>query len=176
MTNCWLHWTQLTRIESTGEQHHRNHGVSSAGAALSVVLLTLGARLSRRNPQAGLPSRIVRRTTAVYVITVAHYVRDCLGEKHRQINKTLIRSARPEGRNVISADNQKKAAVEEHWKASERGDTETEHAIYSPDAILDYPQSGNDSGAVTRFPRNAADILPRDTSRSSGSSAAGIFG
>src|SRR5580704_6643144 len=35
-----------------------------------------------------------------------------------------------------------RAAVEEHWQASESGDTETEHAIYAMDAILDYPQSG----------------------------------
>jgi hypothetical protein len=35
-----------------------------------------------------------------------------------------------------------RAAVEEHWAASERGDTETEHAVYAEDAILDYPQSG----------------------------------
>jgi ketosteroid isomerase-like protein len=35
-----------------------------------------------------------------------------------------------------------RAAVEEHWLASERGDTEAEHAIYAEDAILDYPQSG----------------------------------
>jgi hypothetical protein len=35
-----------------------------------------------------------------------------------------------------------RAAVEEHWRASERGDTEAEHAIYAADAILDYPQSG----------------------------------
>jgi hypothetical protein len=34
------------------------------------------------------------------------------------------------------------AALEEHWRASERGDTELEHAIYAADAILDYPQSG----------------------------------
>lgn len=34
------------------------------------------------------------------------------------------------------------AAIEEHWRASERGDTEAEHAIYAEDAILDYPQSG----------------------------------
>jgi SnoaL-like domain len=33
-------------------------------------------------------------------------------------------------------------AVEEHWRASEAGDTEAEHAIYSEDALLDYPQSG----------------------------------
>jgi len=32
--------------------------------------------------------------------------------------------------------------LEEHWRASERGDSEAEHAIYAVDAILDYPQSG----------------------------------
>jgi hypothetical protein len=35
-----------------------------------------------------------------------------------------------------------RGAIEEHWSASERGDTEAEHAIYAEDAILDYPQSG----------------------------------
>jgi SnoaL-like protein len=35
-----------------------------------------------------------------------------------------------------------RTAVEEHWLASDRGDTETEHAIYAADAVLDYPQSG----------------------------------
>ncbi|ACU74023.1 conserved hypothetical protein [Catenulispora acidiphila DSM 44928] len=35
-----------------------------------------------------------------------------------------------------------KAAIEEHWQASERGDVEAEHALYAEDAILDYPQSG----------------------------------
>jgi hypothetical protein len=35
-----------------------------------------------------------------------------------------------------------KAAIEEHWLASEQGDNEVEHAIYATDAILDYPQSG----------------------------------
>jgi hypothetical protein len=33
-------------------------------------------------------------------------------------------------------------AVEEHWRTSECGDTEAEHAIYAEDATLDYPQSG----------------------------------
>ena len=42
----------------------------------------------------------------------------------------------------MNPDGQKRAALEEHWQASERGDTEVEHAIYSADAILDYPQSG----------------------------------
>ena len=35
-----------------------------------------------------------------------------------------------------------RARIEEHWEASERGDGDTEHAIYAADAILDYPQSG----------------------------------
>jgi hypothetical protein len=35
-----------------------------------------------------------------------------------------------------------RARIAEHWQASERGDSATEHAIYSDDAILDYPQSG----------------------------------
>jgi hypothetical protein len=35
-----------------------------------------------------------------------------------------------------------RAALEEHWSASERGDTENEHAIYADEAILDYPPSG----------------------------------
>ena len=38
------------------------------------------------------------------------------------------------------ADN--RARIQQHWDASERGDIETEHAIYADDAILDYPQSG----------------------------------
>ncbi len=35
-----------------------------------------------------------------------------------------------------------RARIEQHWEASERGDIDTEHAIYAADAILDYPQSG----------------------------------
>ncbi len=35
-----------------------------------------------------------------------------------------------------------RAAIEDHWSASESGDVEAEHAIYAQDAILDYPQSG----------------------------------
>lgn len=42
----------------------------------------------------------------------------------------------------MNPDSQSRAALEEHWRASERGDTEAEQAIYSPEAILDYPQSG----------------------------------
>jgi len=35
-----------------------------------------------------------------------------------------------------------RTSIEGHWKASEDGDIEAEHAIYAEDAILDYPQSG----------------------------------
>jgi SnoaL-like domain len=35
-----------------------------------------------------------------------------------------------------------RTAIEQHWRASEDGDIEAEHAIYAKDAILDYPQSG----------------------------------
>jgi hypothetical protein len=35
-----------------------------------------------------------------------------------------------------------RARIHEHWAASERGDSDAEHAIYAADAILDYPQSG----------------------------------
>ena len=40
------------------------------------------------------------------------------------------------------AMNSTRTAIKEHWRASEDGDTEVEHAIYAVDAILDYPQSG----------------------------------
>jgi hypothetical protein len=42
----------------------------------------------------------------------------------------------------MDSDSRTRAAIEEHWRASEAGDTETEHAIYAEDGILDYPQSG----------------------------------
>ena len=39
-------------------------------------------------------------------------------------------------------DARTRARLEQHWTASDRGDIDTEHAIYAADAILDYPQSG----------------------------------
>lgn len=41
----------------------------------------------------------------------------------------------------MNPDSQTRSALEEHWKASERGDSEVEHAVYGVGAILDYPQS-----------------------------------
>jgi ketosteroid isomerase-like protein len=43
---------------------------------------------------------------------------------------------------MTETDARTRAAIEQHWQASEDGDIETEHAIYADDAILDYPQSG----------------------------------
>jgi hypothetical protein len=43
---------------------------------------------------------------------------------------------------AMDPDIRTRAAIEEHWRASESGDSEAEHAIYAADAILDYPQSG----------------------------------
>lgn len=35
-----------------------------------------------------------------------------------------------------------RAALERHWQASDASDFAAEHDIYSEDAVLDYPQSG----------------------------------
>jgi len=42
----------------------------------------------------------------------------------------------------MDPESRTRAAIEEHWRASERGETDAEHAIYAADAVLDYPQSG----------------------------------
>jgi hypothetical protein len=54
-------------------------------------------------------------------------------------------------------------ALEEHWRASERGDIESEHAIYAEDAILDYPQSGERfrGRATTTDPERGLDSAAR---------------
>jgi hypothetical protein len=39
-------------------------------------------------------------------------------------------------------DQEIRAALDQHWAASEANDSETEHCIYHEDAVLDYPQSG----------------------------------
>jgi len=39
-------------------------------------------------------------------------------------------------------DQEIRAALDQHWKASDANDFETEHRIYREDAVLDYPQSG----------------------------------
>jgi SnoaL-like domain len=41
-----------------------------------------------------------------------------------------------------TAENEIRAALSQHWAASDANDFATEHQIYRDDAILDYPQSG----------------------------------
>ena len=42
----------------------------------------------------------------------------------------------------MNGDIETRSRIEDHWTASERGDTDAEHEIYADDAVLDYPQSG----------------------------------
>ena len=39
-------------------------------------------------------------------------------------------------------DQEVRAALDQHWAASDANDFETEHRIYHDDAVLEYPQSG----------------------------------
>ena len=39
-------------------------------------------------------------------------------------------------------DQQIRAALDQHWAASDANDFETEHRVYHEDAVLEYPQSG----------------------------------
>ncbi len=42
----------------------------------------------------------------------------------------------------LARDQAIRAALDQHWAASDASDFETEHRIYLEDAVLDYPQSG----------------------------------
>ncbi|MUL66714.1 hypothetical protein BOO86_19735 [Mycobacterium sp. CBMA 234] len=39
-------------------------------------------------------------------------------------------------------DNELRGALEAHWAASDANDFDAEHRVYRPDAVLEYPQSG----------------------------------
>ena len=43
---------------------------------------------------------------------------------------------------VSERDQKIRAALDQHWAASDANDFETEHRIYHEDAVLEYPQSG----------------------------------
>ena len=44
--------------------------------------------------------------------------------------------------NSGARDQEIRAALDQHWAASDANDFETEHLIYREDAVLEYPQSG----------------------------------
>ena len=48
----------------------------------------------------------------------------------------------PDTQSSASRDQQIRAALDQHWAASDASDFETEHLIYHEDAVLEYPQSG----------------------------------
>ena len=52
--------------------------------------------------------------------------------------------------NSVARDQEIRAALDQHWAASDANDFETEHVIYREDAVLEYPQSGE----LTRGRRN----------------------
>src|SRR5579871_4350300 len=43
---------------------------------------------------------------------------------------------------TLMRDQEIRAALDQHWSASDANDFETEHCIYHEDALLEYPQSG----------------------------------
>ncbi len=53
-------------------------------------------------------------------------------------------------RSAGARDREIRAALDQHWAASDANDFETEHLIYREDAVLEYPQSGE----LTRGRRN----------------------
>jgi hypothetical protein len=48
----------------------------------------------------------------------------------------------PKNASSTVRDQQIRAALDQHWAASDANDFETEHLIYHDDAVLEYPQSG----------------------------------
>jgi hypothetical protein len=59
-------------------------------------------------------------------------------------------------------EEQIRAALNQHWAASDANDFETEHRIYLDDAVLEYPQSGERTrgSQVPRRPGRAQRFAP----------------
>jgi len=49
-----------------------------------------------------------------------------------------------------------RAALDQHWAASDANDFETEHRIYREDAVLEYPQSGERTRGRTNIQNQRA--------------------
>ena len=52
-------------------------------------------------------------------------------------------------------DQEIRAALDQHWAASDANDFETEHRIYHEDAVLEYPQSGERTRVDATYRTNA---------------------
>jgi hypothetical protein len=66
------------------------------------------------------------------------------GEPKTATRKGRLRMSdqQTKGRYSRVRDQAIRAALDQHWAASDGNDFETEHLIYHEDAVLDYPQSG----------------------------------
>src|SRR5512140_3675402 len=53
-------------------------------------------------------------------------------------------------------DQEIRAALDQHWVASDANDFETEHRIYLEDAVLEYPQSGERTRARSNIQNQRA--------------------
>jgi len=60
----------------------------------------------------------------------------------RQIEAKKMKDQQQTQQSSVVRDQQIRAALDQHWAASDASDFETEHRIYLEDAVLDYPQSG----------------------------------
>ena len=64
-------------------------------------------------------------------------------------------------------DQEIRAALDQHWAASDANDFETEHRIYHEDAVLEYPQSGERTRGRRNIQNQRASTTTLSNSRSS---------
>ena len=57
-------------------------------------------------------------------------------------------------------EQQIRAALDQHWAASDANDFETEHRIYREDAVLEYPQSGERTRGRRNIQSQRSSITP----------------
>ena len=89
-------------------------------------------------PQAGLLVAIIRRN-----LFSGTSIRTCSGAATAGQIEGLKINDQPKNEQASGArDKDIRAALDQHWAASDANDFETEHLIYHEDAVLDYPQSG----------------------------------
>jgi ketosteroid isomerase-like protein len=60
----------------------------------------------------------------------------------RQTNDRQTNDRQDTEQHSAARDQEIRAALDQHWAASDANDFATEHLIYREDAVLDYPQSG----------------------------------
>jgi len=73
-------------------------------------------------------------------------------------------------------DQEIRAALDQHWAASDANDFETEHRIYREDAVLEYPQSGERTRGRRNIQNQRAVSRPKSGLLSDELLAAAIFG